>query len=246
VIGGQGIAIAAATAVILLLGGLLYAITPQVTWQYLDWRYGQLVHAHNGEPEEASSGGKIGEASPDQGAKAGQSGSQLSGETGLSFGRDWPAPADMRMTANTTGMPEWQSNAIRQLADISESVGTSMQPILQTLEELWETFKKWVTENRDIIMRTIFALLVAALLCAFWRLMHEMKIGVWLLAQLDYLRLGICGFHTKGRDGGRQYYWRWSDYCRCKTRNAHRKSIRGSIWPCSASATHMSGWRQPG
>ncbi len=39
--GGQGAAIVAATAAILMGGALLYALTPQVTWPYLFWKYGQ-------------------------------------------------------------------------------------------------------------------------------------------------------------------------------------------------------------
>jgi hypothetical protein len=205
-IGGQGVAIAAATAGILLLGGLLYAITPQVTWQYLDWRYGQLVPGHSDKPKEAGSGGSGAGASSDSGANTGQFGSPTRAETGLSFGLGWLSPADMRKTANATGMPEWQRNAIRKLADLTESAGAAMQPLFQSLENLWEQFKKWMAENRDSIKKTLFALLVAALMYAFWRLMREVKIGIWILAQIDYLRLGICGFHAKGRNGARQYY----------------------------------------
>ncbi len=63
---GQGLAIAAATAIILGLGGLLYLVTPQPTWLGLEWRYGQLTNI-----------GFLGE-SQDQG-KSGQSGGDTGG-----------------------------------------------------------------------------------------------------------------------------------------------------------------------
>lgn len=206
VIGGQGAAIAAATAAILLLAGLLYAVTPQVTWQYLSWNLGQPVPAHGGEPEQGRASGNATGSSASQGTNSGASGSQMHGETGLSFGFGWPAPADMREIANSPGMPQWQSKAIRGLADITESVSTAMRPVLQEMQALWEKFKEWLDRNYDNIKNIIFALLVAMLLYAFWRFMRELKIGIWLRAQLDYLRLGIGGWHAQGREGARQYY----------------------------------------
>ena len=58
---GQGLAIAAATAIILGLGGLLYLATPQLTWLGLEWRYGQLTNiGFLGEPQEKGKAGQSG------------------------------------------------------------------------------------------------------------------------------------------------------------------------------------------
>ncbi len=205
-IGGQSAAIAAATATILLLGALLYAMTPQVSWQYLDWRYGQLVHGKSSDTKPAGPDGSVSGDASGQGGKAAQSGSEEPGEAGLQSGLGWPSPDDMRKTAGSAGMPQWQGDTIRALADVTETVTKVMQPVLQILEDQWENFKKWLEENREAVERTIFALLLAALLLAFWRFFREVKPGIWLLSQWDYLRLGLSGRHAKGRDGARQYY----------------------------------------
>lgn len=206
VIGGQGAAIAAATAAILSLAWLLYAVTPQVTWRSLSWTHGQPVPAHSGKIVEGGAGGNANAISVTQETDSGASGSQIQGGTGLVFGTGWPTPADMREIANASGMPQWQSKAIKGLADLTESVTASMRPVLQEAQELWEEFKEWLDRNRDDIKRIIFFLLVTLLLYAIWRFMRELKIGTWLLAQRDYLCLGIGGWHAQGREGARQYY----------------------------------------
>lgn len=56
---GQGAASSAATLSILLLGGVLYLLTPQVSWPYLESRFGQDVpQAPGGELEQAEAGGR--------------------------------------------------------------------------------------------------------------------------------------------------------------------------------------------
>lgn len=202
VIGGQSTAIAAATAAILLLAWLLYAITPQITWHSLFWKHGQPVPAQGYKLKP----GNANASSLDQGTGSGESGSQTHGETGSAFGLGWPSPADMREMAHTFGMPQWQSKAIQGLADITESAVITMRPVLQELQELWKKFKEWLDKNRHNIMRILFWLFVAILLCACWRFMRELKIGIRLRAQLDYLRFGIGGWHAKGKEGARQYY----------------------------------------
>jgi len=206
VIGGQSAAVAAATAVILLLTGLLYALTPQVTWQSLSWTLGQPVPAHSGAPEPGGAGGHVPGSSSGLGINGGASGSQSHGENGLSAGLGWPTPADMRELANSPGMPQWQSEAIRGLADITEAAGTAMRPVLQEAQARWEKFKEWLDRHRDRIKNPRFAPPAPILLFSFRPFMRELKIGIWLRAQLDYLRLGIGGWHAPGRDGGRQYY----------------------------------------
>ena len=82
---GQGLAIAAATSIILALGGLLYLATPQLTWLGLEWRYGQLTNiGFLGEPKEAGKSGQSGGSNEGQGQDGDDAG-QGSGSGGLAM-----------------------------------------------------------------------------------------------------------------------------------------------------------------
>ena len=62
---GQGAAIAAATATILLVGGVLYAVTPQVSVSSLYWKYGQAGNVSLlGKTPGGGQTGEIGQGGP--------------------------------------------------------------------------------------------------------------------------------------------------------------------------------------
>ena len=209
VLRGQWVAIAAATSVILLLSAFLYGVTPQFTWPYVQWRYGQLTNI--GLTSGPKEGGRQGQSGAEESGDSGKS-SQTQGSTGpgpgneLVMGYGWPSQQAMRAVAKRPGMPKWQSSAINSLADGGEWVSVTMKPVMQSLAELWQDFKDWLHENRTTIVRLIAIVVLLALLYAMWRLMREAKAGIWLLTRFDYLRFGIFGLHADGNEGARQYY----------------------------------------
>jgi len=181
VAGGQGIAIAAATATILLIGTLLYAVTPQATWETQQWRYGQ--------PAESGPGGKIiqrGKSSNGDNTGPGQgSAGQVESGQGRSMGSGWPSPDDMRKAARRPGMPRWQASAINGLADLSEQAGKVMALVMKQFIDLWEALKKWLQAHQDTVLASLIALALLAILFALWRLLREAKAATWLRTRLD-------------------------------------------------------------
>lgn len=200
--GGQGAAIAAATVMILLFGGLLYAVTPQVEIAHLYWKYGQpgLKGQIIGTVEGGGSG--AGQST----GSTGDSG-QGSGDTaGLpSFG-GLPSIAQMRDAARRPGMPKWQASAITTLADIVEGTQEMLSPIKCRLEDLIEKLKQWLKDHLIEVLITLWALIIVAILVAAWLLLHEARAMLWLAVQFDYLRFGILRAHAPGNQGVRQYY----------------------------------------
>ena len=232
---GQGLAIAAATSIILGLGGLLYLATPQLTWLGIEWRYGQLTNiGFLGEPQEAgksgqSSGGNEGRGQDgdDAGQGSGSGGSDhagqggsggtgsgggnaTSGESGegygMSPGHGWPTPAEMREAAKRPGMPAWQSGVIMQMASLDEAIGEALAPIKQALEDLWKQLKEWLKENRSVVLTSLLALLLLVLLIVTALLLREVKAVAWLRTRFDYLQLVTLARHGSGTAGATQFY----------------------------------------
>jgi len=197
VIGAQGVAIGAATLVILVLCLVLYALTPQVTWHSLYSKWGQVGNTSlvKGEGQDGAAGGAPAD---------GRGGRGSSGADGRGAG--WLSPGEMRKAAARTGMPEWQRAAINSMADTGEWLAATMKPVMQSLQEIWQSLKKWLNENRDAIAKLVLLLCFMALLLALWRLMREAKSGVWLLTRLDYLRLGLMGAPAADAAAARRYY----------------------------------------
>ncbi|BCB26266.1 hypothetical protein SKTS_11520 [Sulfurimicrobium lacus] len=201
VAGGQGVAIAAATATILLIGALLYAVTPQATWETLQWRYGQAAPV--------GPGGhlvQMGQGGSGDGMGSGGTGPAGSGLGGSGMGSGWPSPGDMRKAASRAGMPHWQAGAINAIADLSEQVGKIMAPVMKKLADLWDALKKWLKAHQDAVLAGLVALALLAILFALWRLLREARAGTWLRTRLDYLRYGVLGYHAGGERGARQLY----------------------------------------
>ena len=220
---GQGLAIAAATTIILGLGGLLYLATPQPTWLSLEWRYGQLTNiGFLGEQGQGKSGQSGGDAGAANGGGSGNEGQGADGNPGsgsagggagasgagyeASPGRGWPSPAEMREAAKRPGMPEWQSGAIMQMASLDEAIGEALAPIRETLEDLWKRLKEWLQENRTAVLASLFAALLLALLIVAALLLREVKAATWLRTRFDYLRLVTLARHGSGTAGATQFY----------------------------------------
>jgi hypothetical protein len=221
---GQGVAIVAATLAILTGGALLYSITPQVTWPYLFWKYGQpgnigflgktpgqgqtgqkpgeLGSGGAGTPKDGESGQQNGEGS---GKGAGGQPEEGDGEAMLPKG-GWPSPEDMRAAAKRKGMPQWQSSAIMQMADMTELTQMTLTPIKLGLDELMNDIKEWLKQHWQAIIQTLMSLIVLALLVAAWLLLREARAGLWLRSRFDYLRLGLLRLHAPGNAGAFQYY----------------------------------------
>ncbi|MDD5329343.1 MAG: DUF4129 domain-containing protein [Sulfuricella sp.] len=190
VVGGQWAAIVAASTAILLLGGLLYAVTPQSAGPFFGWSYGQ--------PARLGLAGKL---------KDGGGAAQGSGEAGngqlYKLASGW---MEMRRAAQRVGMPAWQRSAINGLADAGEWLETTFKPTLQGLRDLMQSFKEWLEKNRDTLLKRLAVLAALMLIYGLWRLMREARVGTWLLMHLDYLRFGILALHGPGARGAHQYY----------------------------------------
>lgn len=210
-LGGQGAAIVAATSVILLLGSLLYALTPQPTYPYLESRFGQpSTLGHLGTQEGQGGGSGSGEFSGGSGVGEG-SGSGAGAGLGASegYGREtggWPTPQELREAANRPGMPDWQAGTMLQMADLSEALSEMLAPVMQQCGDWWEALKAWIREHLNEILIAVMIMIVLALLLAFYTLMKEAKAGVWLRTRLDYLKYGLLGWHDKPERQARAYY----------------------------------------
>lgn len=197
---GQGVAIAAATSIILALGAVFYLATPQVTWPSLAWRYGQLTNM-------GLVGDSVKDERPGQGSGAGQGASGPGENTGQGAGGSgWPSPAQMREAAKRPGMPEWQSGAIMQMADLDEAIGEALAPIGQALEDFWNELKTWLKEHRSAVLAFLLALILLMLVGGMVFLLREARAGTWLRIRFDYWHLVRLRRYSPGRSGASQLY----------------------------------------
>lgn len=205
VVGAQGTAIAAATGVILALGLLLYALTPQATWTSMSWRFGQPTGYSMGDGNlQTGNGGGGAGAGDDGGTGGGGTAGNRSGEESLRSG--WPSPGEMREAAARKGMPEWQRDVINRMADLTEELESAMKPVQERIGTLWDEFKAWLKKNRDRIAQTLSTLGLLTLLYALYKLMREARVATWLRTRFDYVRLVLLGMHGSDSDGARTYY----------------------------------------
>lgn len=203
VVGAQGAAIAGATLVMLLLGLLLYALTPQVTWLSLSWIWGQPAAVSVGE-----GGGSpgVGGSQSGMGGAGGNGGGGGAGGQGAAQGSGWSTPGEMRQAAARKGMPEWQADAINGMADMAEAMEEFLQPAIDLWEELKKQLKKWLQENRDAILHALLLLAALALPYALWRLLREAKAATWLRTRFDYVYLVALGMAERDERGARLCY----------------------------------------
>ncbi len=207
VVGGQGLAIAAASLIILLLAAVFYVLTPHATWNELSWRYG--VAGGTGPDEQSRkigvTGGEagVGDVFPlGDGGTGGAGGSMAEGKnqgSGLT-------PGEMRQSASRQGMPRWQSAVINAMADFSEALDKQLVPLKSAIKDLRKALKQWQQEHKQDLFYTIIALMLLALLVALWRLLREARIGIWIATRADYLRYAILGQHARGTVGAIQLY----------------------------------------
>lgn len=176
VVGAQGIAIAAATLVILTVGLLLYAITPQVSYPELAWRWGL--------PGNTSATGNA--QLNDNGMEAGGGGGGTGGG-GLRPG--WPSPDELRATADQTGMPEWQRQAINGLAGLAAGIKPRLKPVIDGLGQLAKKLLEMLNELHNHALRLLYIILALAWLYALWQRLRQSQLPLWLRTRFDYLRL---------------------------------------------------------
>lgn len=213
VLGGQGIAILAATGAILLIAGLLYALTPQITRPYLEWRFGYAAKPDAATQGGTGSSGKVPEEAGQGGGSGGSSGLGQAGGGGKDVGRGGgmelggglPSVAEMRAAAKRKGMPRWQADAITTLADLTQGVQMAMAPIRQSMNEQLREMTQWLKKHMRNLLSSLLALIGIALLFALWRLLKEARAAIWLRVQFDFLLLGLFAFHAPGNQGASQY-----------------------------------------
>lgn len=179
--GGQWLAIASASAVILAVSALLYAVVPQTDWGRLHWGYGLPA-------------AKPSDGTASRGAAA-ASGAEASSAGSASRRSDWPTPGQMREAAKRRGMPAWQAKLINTLADVSESFSAAMAQVEKRIKTVVDAIKR---HNSLSFLRLLLALLALALLGASIFFLREMRPVAWLWTRLDYLRHVILGGNTDG------------------------------------------------
>lgn len=201
---GQGLAILAATASVLVLGFGIYLITPQVDWPYLEWRYGQIFPQHSGgdlEQPGANNHDENGSKAKDSEVGEGQSPASGGGHA-LFPGNRWPTPAEMRAAAGNRHLPKWQSAMIQKAANLTEVAQQTLKPVI----DLWELLKRWLKEHWKTMMLSLIGLMLLAVLLAFAALLKEVSWLNWLLMHWEYLCFGLLPLHASGERGARQYY----------------------------------------
>ena len=216
---GQGLAIAAATALILALAGFLYMVTPQPSWPYLFSRWGQPTNIGftNGPGEFGRTGrqpgGDAGQGEGGHGGAGGGgevTGSGVPDEAGagqkLMPQWSWPDAQKMREAARRPGMPGLQSALIERLADAEEWVGKTCSPLKRLIDDLIDRLRDWMKENRKAIAVALFTLIALALLAALAWLLREVRAVTWVRTRLDYLRLVAFDAGGPGTAGAAQYY----------------------------------------
>lgn len=204
---GQVPAILAATFAILIMGGGLYLLTPQVNWSYLEWRFGQQVLRNpGGDSEQGDGGAQAGADDSGDGVNSEHNQGAGNGGSAVFWGGHWPSPQDMRAAAQRQHMPRWQAAAINRAADFSESAQQQLQPVLIGLFDWWEWLKRWLREHWFALWLGLLALILVTMLIALRAWLREIPWVIWLLSRWDYLNLGLFGRHTSGEIGARQYY----------------------------------------
>lgn len=227
--GGQGASILAATASLLAVALLLFATTPQVTWLGLKWKYGQLsnigfLHATKKGADGGilESGGAAGDAKESK-LPAGADGRDPGGDQdfaggapghtlgqgyreSLDRGFEWPTPKEMREAAKRPGMPVWQATAITRLASSVEQLEKVVQPLQVKLQTMTRLSIQWLKVNLLGVVRGLMAFMLLLLLAAAGMFMRELRLGLWLRMQADFLRFGLLGLHAPGRAGACQYF----------------------------------------
>lgn len=206
VVGAQGAAIAAATLVVLLLGWLLYALTPQVTWLSLSWIWGQPAAVSVGEGGSSGGGMQPGQGAAGPGGTTPMPGSGAGTQGGNHPGDGWAFPGEMRQAAARKGMPEWQADAIKGMADMAEALEETLQPVRDLWQEMKQKIKKWLEENRDSILLALLLLAALAMLIALWRLLREARALTWLRSRYDYLWLVMLRMHGSDEQGAQACY----------------------------------------
>ena len=228
-VGGQGASIVAATASLLIVALALYALTPQVTWVWLKSQYGQLSNlgslrgidpgARGGLREAGGLGGGGDDANTaggadgrapggDQdlahGAADGPSGDGYRESIRVKFG--WPTVQEMRQAAKRSGMPVWQAATIRQLADAAELIERIVQPLTIKGAAISRAVGEWLEANRWSIIRGLIGVVLVLLLAGACMLVREMRLGLWLRVQFDFLRLALLRRHAAGTVGACQIF----------------------------------------
>ncbi len=198
-VAGQGVAILAATAGILLGGALLYAVTPQITGPTLLSKYGQPGHYAK---FDAQPGVAQGEGLDGVNAATGERSSVGGG------GMDgvWPTLVQMREAADRPGMPKWQATSIRVMAEVAEVGDRIVRPFRLALDDGWRRLKAWLNAHRQVLQQSLLGLILLALLVAAWLLLKETRPAAWLRVRFDYLRLVMLERHGTGKRDALEYY----------------------------------------
>jgi hypothetical protein len=228
-IGGQGASILAATVTLLAVAVALFAITPQTTWLGLKSKYGQLsnIGIFKGKEKGAAGGllelGGAGNGGDESNAAAGANGKEPGGDQDFAMGDasgpsgdgyreslgrrfDWPSPKEMRAAARQRGMPAWQATTIRTLADTIEAVDAVVQPLAVQAKALAQAARQWFEANRQNLLLGLMLLILLAVLAGLYKALRELRIGLWVRIQADYLRFGLLGWHAPGNAGALQLF----------------------------------------
>jgi len=119
---------------------------------------------------------------------------------------DWPSPDEMRATTKRSGMPVWQVKMIRTTADVIEEVDVITKPIVVKVAALAQSARQWFDMNRQNLLLGLLALILLLVLGGLYKAVQELRFGLWVRIQADFLRFGLLGLHAPGNAGARQIF----------------------------------------
>ncbi|MGZ5069543.1 MAG: DUF4129 domain-containing protein [Methylobacter sp.] len=192
----QGIILVSATFSILLLGAVLYALTPQVSWLRFSSAFGLPTNI-----------AMVSGDGSNKGRQGSKSITEYQGAEENSFERSpWPTPAEMRLAVLRVGMPYWQSNVIMTMADVAEALQQLFDVDMKIFSGKWDMLNKWLHENFAKLIASLLALILLVLLIVLLLLMREARAGIWLRTRFDYWFYVVLRRHAFGREGVLQFY----------------------------------------
>ena len=118
----------------------------------------------------------------------------------------WPTPKEMREAAKRKGMPVWQATTITKLAESIEKLDMIVQPLMARVQVMTRLAKQWLEANRQSVILGLMMFMLLLLLGAAYMLLRELRLGLWIRMQMDFLRFGLLGLHAQGTAGARQFF----------------------------------------
>ena len=87
-----------------------------------------------------------------------------------------------------------------------EQLDKVVQPLTVKVQVMTKLVTRWLEVNRQSLILGLMMFILALLLGAAYMFVRELRLGLWLRIQMDFLRFGLLGFHAQGNAGVRQLF----------------------------------------